>query len=157
MGKGGRSTKLTEELIAELERTAAAHWSINDACAHLGITDKTWRNWKAVGEKEHEAGERDSIHVRFLLLATRVGAPRRRTICAGVLQTIALDKEAKASDRVAAALGLLRLDAASKVEVSGPDGGALQIAARSWADDIRALIERQAIEQGIDPPPAEDD
>ncbi len=146
---GGRPSGLTEDLIQELEEKAASYWSINDACAMLGITDTTWRKWRKRGNAEiEEWGEQEeeclTAHARFARLAARVGAPRRRTICAGVLQTIIMDKDAKDSDRLQAALGLLRLDHTAKLEVTGADGGALEVAVKEWGESIRAMIDGPA-------------
>lgn len=136
-----RPSKLTEELLAELDATADTYWSISDACACLGISDFTWRKWRKQGEQDIEAGNEDSLFSRFSLLATRAGGPKRRQLAIGTLQSILEDPNARDSDKISAATTILRLDAARKVEALDADApfGDRQGAMDEWAASIRRM------------------
>ena len=122
----GRPLKLTNRLLTELNEIADDAWSINDACAYLGIHNTTWQAWRTQGNTDRETGNHATVYARFSILAARVGAPKRRRVAWSKLrQVLEGDIKAEPHTVVSAALGLLRLDVALRSEVTGLDGAPL--------------------------------
>lgn len=121
----GRRTALTRKLLDEMALLVETAWSIDDVCAQLGIHPSTWHRWRTDAEKGATG-----LKQEFCELAARVGT-YRRSLAMGTLQRILTgeDRGARASDRLNAALGILRLDHTARhaLEVSGPDGGAIPL------------------------------
>jgi len=141
MSAGGRPTKLTEELVTKLDKTAESFWSIGDACASLEISDDTWRAWKDKAKIELDSGVEDSLLIRFLGIATRVGGPTRRKLANSALKACLEDPNATHAEKVNAAATILRLDSPSKHEHSGPDGGSIKLGLDAWRESIRVMID----------------
>lgn len=116
-----RPTKLTRDLLDKLDTIAGDAWSIEDACAQLSIAEATWHSWR----RDAEAGA-GGMKAEFLTLAARVG-PKRRELAWGAIRTVLENPAARDSDRVSAALGILRLDHTTRaaIELTGADGAPL--------------------------------
>lgn len=135
-----RHSKLTPELLAQLDAAAGTSWNVADACAVVGISERTWHNWRSQGEADATAGT-DSLHLQFLQTATRIGASRRQAAISS-LRAALDDPDARHADRIAAAKVLLQLDGTVRhaVELSGP-GGAPIAAAESPMDLSRLTVD----------------
>lgn len=141
-GQPGAPTKLTEDLIRQLDAIVDYQWSVADACIKVGIHPATGHRYKVQGEQDIESGATDTPHARFCEVIARVGQKRREE-AGGVLRAVMSDDAAKGSDRVNAAGTILRLDSASRVELSGPDGTPIQVqhAVDQWGESIKRMIE----------------
>lgn len=129
--KGGRPTKLSVNVLDQLEDIAGSVLTIKEACTKIGIDPATWYRWEA------NPNDTDEL-VRFRGLAARVrtGAGARTDELAwGVLRTEMENPEARPSDRIAAAQAALRLRTAHRVELTGADGGPI----RSAGPDLSKL------------------
>ena len=128
------ASKLDAKMVAKLEAIADDGMTLKDLCSKLGIGIPTWRRW--------EASDSDDQHVvAFRPLAARVRAGMGSAIddmAWGVLREVAEDPLSRPSDRLAAAQAILRLRTAHRVEVTGKDGGPLEVSidARAALDDL---------------------
>lgn len=137
--KKGRPSKLTPELLEQLEAIADDCWSIRDACERLDISERTWRHWAAGG-----GGELVSA---FLPLAARVraGASEKTDELAwGALRRVLQDDTASHRDLIAAAGTVLRLRTAQRVELTGHAGGPVQVDAASAREHLIARLDDMA-------------
>lgn len=131
-------SKLTAALLTKLEAVTDQGWTLKAVCAHLGISDDSWRSWE-----NRVPDEGDDLHVRFLGLAARVRAGMGSAtddMAWGVLREVAEDPALKPSDRLAAAQAILRLRIPHRVELTGKDGGAVRLDAGSALDRLDAMI-----------------
>ncbi len=118
-------TKLTKALLTTLESIADEGLTLKEVCKQLDIDVKTWRKWEAT-----------QAHDAFVPLAVRVRAGMGSAtddMAWGVLREVAEDSEARSADRLAAATAILRLRTAHKIELTGKDGGAIDVS----VDDAR--------------------
>lgn len=133
--------KLTTELLAKLDKIADDGLTIKEVCSHIGISPRTWRNWEA---NTNSTELLDS----FRPLAARVRAGMGTAtddLAWGVLREVADNTEARDSDRINAALAILRLRTAHRIEVTGRNGGHIQIGPaidlnQLTADEIEILM-----------------
>lgn len=128
----GRPKLLDEDLIDSWCEAISTGLTPRLTCYRLGIAYSAAMNWLAKGERDTEAGE-DTIEARFVDRHAHA-----RTLRAGkwleVIQEIAQNGE-KDSDRRGSAQWLLErcepeeFGGKSKVELTGADGGAVQVQA----------------------------
>lgn len=136
-------TKLTKAMLEKLDEVADDGLTLKEVCAYLGIGTTTFYRWEA--REEHE---------EFRGMAARVRAGMGSAtddLAWGTLRAV-LEAEGEwvegpdgkqvyvhgttTSEKVAAAQAILRLRTAHKVELTGKDGGPVEI------DDARnRLIE----------------
>jgi len=138
----GRPSKLTDQLLTKLDETAESFWSIVDACAHLGIHRSTYTAWRNQGDADREA-DIETKFSRFSDIAIRVGGPLRRQLADSALKACLMDPNATHDEKIRAAAIILRLDSASKLEVSGPEGGPIETALKGFEDSISRMIENK--------------
>ncbi len=132
------ASKLTAVLVAKLDAVADDGLTIKEVCSAIGIEPRTFRRWEAL---EGDA----PLLVSFRPLAARVRAGMGSAtddMAWGVLREVAEDGEARTADRLAAATAILRLRTAHKVELTGKDGGAVEVDVSGARDLLIAGLER---------------
>ena len=132
-------SKLTTALLGKLDDIADEGLTLKELVKKIGISDNTFRGYE---NREPDGSEE---HAEFLRLAARARAGMGSAtddMAWGVLREVAEDCEAKTTDRLAAATAILRLRTAHKVELTGKDGGAVEVDVGGARDLLMAGIER---------------
>jgi len=138
-----RPSKLTDDLLDQLDVIADDAWSIREACAALSIGEATWRRWEVDTAPT-------SLGSRFQQLAARVrhaSGTKADELAWGVLREVMEDVSARPADRIAAATAALRLRTAQRVELTGRNGIPMQPPTPSidlsklGRDELRTLLE----------------
>lgn len=133
-----RPKKLTDELLTKLDEIAADGLTIKEVCTRIGISEDSWRRWELSDEK-------DELAERFRGLAARVRAGMGRAtddLAWGALREVLADASTRASDKIAAAATILRLRTAHRVELTGRDGGPVEVDASSARAKLLAQLEQ---------------
>ena len=133
-----RPTDCTPELTAALCAELRVGMSIKAACQHVGLDDSTFRRWMQRGEDGEEP------FATFRAQATRAKSD-------GVRALVVTVRKAASSDWRAAAWILERRapeDWTKRTEITGPEGGPIQI------EQVRAAVDaelagRSAADLGI--------
>lgn len=128
-------SKLNAALIKKFEAIVDDGLTLKELVGKLGVSDTAFRGWE---NREPDGSE---VHASFVRLAARARAGMGSAtddMAWGVLREVAEDPLARASDRLAAAQAILRLRTAHKVELTGRDGGPVEVSvdARSRLEDL---------------------
>lgn len=150
-----RPSKLTTETLDKLDAVADDGLGIQAACEKAGIDSDTFRRWEAKDDS-------DPLLERFRGIAARVRARANWGLldkCDSVIAKALDDDEVRLTDRAALAIQFKRLNGAQRIELTGKDGGPLEVIERASRDlDSRLdrLAERQRQSEGT-PGPRTDD
>lgn len=128
-------SKLDAELLAKFEAVVDEGLTLKELVVKLGISDNTFRGW------ENRDPDGTDEHAAFIRLAARARAGMGSAtddMAWGVLRQVAENPAARDSDRLAAAQAILRLRTAHRVEVTGKDGGPVDVSvdARGRLEDL---------------------
>lgn len=120
----GRKSKLNRDLIDRAEKLLNAGNYTKVVCGYLGITYQTWYMWLNQGEEDRENGKK-GLKCEFFERVKKAEASAEMRAVTGILQAgeenwtaYAWFLERKHHDRWAKR---------DKTEVSGKDGGAIEI------------------------------
>lgn len=129
-----RPSKLTTALIAKLDEIADEGRSLKQVCTHLGITENTFRAWEA-----------SSGNDAFLSAAARVRARANEGMldkCDGVIAAAFDDPDMRPGEKAALAIQYKRLVGSHKIELTGKDGGPVEVDIAGAKDLLMAGIDR---------------
>lgn len=135
----GAPSKLDAALIAKFEAVVDEGLTLKELVRKIGISDNTFRGY------ENREPDGTDEHAAFLRLAARARAGMGSAtddMAWGVLREVAECSEAKVSDRLAAATAILRLRTAHKVELTGKNGGPVEVDIAGAKDLLMAGIDR---------------
>lgn len=127
-----RPTKLTPALLTKLDAIADTGRSLTSVCEALDIDPDTFRTWEALDPVDERVS-------RFHGMAARVRARAndgRRDQLDKVLEAALADPDVAPSKKAEIAIQWHRLLGVNRVELTGRDGGAIEVSA-----DARGRLE----------------
>lgn len=123
----GRNTKLTPEIIKILADSIEAGLTHKLACQAANVGQSTLYLWKSIGDEQESGLERDLVD------AIEEAEAKLAKQCVDMVRLAGLDDWKAAAWMLERRLGYR---AQSSIEVSGPDGKAIEI--NAWSDLAKA-------------------
>jgi len=152
MAKQGRKLLLNEEMIAKI--VEATQWGnyATVICDYVGITPQTLGNWLRKGEELSEFDDRDLTDEEQLFVKLFYDIRKARSL--SEMRAVEKIRKAGEQDWKAAAWFLERTATprwgrVDRTEITGVDGGAIEISAESVSRKLEALMAK-ASSDGIE-------